>query len=136
LKNPLPRYTRPFLQPLAMIIICAVFVSLILITGLMDMRRVDRSLTDFMETRGLDIAEKIEKETQINYSTISQMLRGEHIGDALIPITRILFTSRKPSSTPSWAISDGSTRAGAPQGRSGRAILVRTVWKNPGFWPS
>jgi signal transduction histidine kinase len=91
LKNPLPRYTRPFLQPLAIVIICAVFVLLILITGLMDMRRVDRSLTDFMETRGLDIAEKIEKETQINYTTISQMLRGEHIGDALIPITEDTF---------------------------------------------
>ncbi len=95
MKNPLPRYTRPFLQPLAMILICAVFVLLILITGLMDMRRADRSLTDFMETRGLDIAEKIEKETQINYTTIIQMLRGEHVGDAIIPITEDTFHAQE-----------------------------------------
>jgi signal transduction histidine kinase len=95
LKNPLPRYTRPFLQPLAMILICAVFVLLILITGLMDMRRVDRSLTDFMETRGLDIAEKIEKETQINYTTIIQMLRGEHLSDAIIPFTEETFHTQE-----------------------------------------
>lgn len=95
MKNPLPRYTRPFLQPLAMILICAVFVLLILITGLMDMRRADRSLTDFMETRGLDIAEKIEKETQINYTNIIQMLRGEHVGDAIIPITEDTFHAQE-----------------------------------------
>lgn len=95
MKNPLPRYTRPFLQPLAMILICAVFVLLILITGLMDMRRVDRSLTDFMETRGLDIAEKIEKEAQINYTTIIQMLRGEHVSDAIIPFTEETFRTQE-----------------------------------------
>ena len=95
MKNPLPRYTRPFLQPLAMILICAVFVLLILVTGLMDMRRVDRSLTDFMETRGLDIAEKIEKEAQINYATITQMLRGEHVSDAIIPFTEETFYAQE-----------------------------------------
>ena len=95
MKNPLPRYTRPFLQPLAMILICAVFVLLILVTGLMDMTRVDRSLTDFMETRGLDIAEKIEKETQINYTTIIQMLRGEHVSDAIIPFTEETFRAQE-----------------------------------------
>ncbi|MCX5834610.1 MAG: ATP-binding protein [Deltaproteobacteria bacterium] len=78
-----------------MILICAVFVLLILITGLMDMRRVDRSLTDFMETRGLDIAEKIEKETQINYTTIIQMLRGEHVSDAIIPFTEETFHTQE-----------------------------------------
>ncbi len=78
-----------------MILICAVFVLLILITGLMDMRRVDRSLTDFMETRGLDIAEKIEKEAQINYTTIIQMLRGEHVSDAIIPFTEETFRTQE-----------------------------------------
>jgi signal transduction histidine kinase len=78
-----------------MILICAVFVLLILVTGLMDMTRVDRSLTDFMETRGLDIAEKIEKETQINYTTIIQMLRGEHVSDAIIPFTEETFRAQE-----------------------------------------
>jgi signal transduction histidine kinase len=78
-----------------MILICAVFVLLILVTGLMDMRRVDRSLTDFMETRGLDIVEKIEKEAQINYTTIVQMLRGEHVSDAIIPFTEETFRTQE-----------------------------------------
>jgi hypothetical protein len=78
-----------------MILICVVFVLLILVTGLMDMRRVDRSLTDFMETRGFDIAEMIEKEAQINYTTIIQMLRGEHLSDAIIPFTEETFHAQE-----------------------------------------
>ena len=41
--------TRPFLQPIAVAIVCAVFLILILIMGIMDMRRLDQTLVGIME---------------------------------------------------------------------------------------
>lgn len=132
MKNPLPRYTRPFLQPLAMVLICAVFVLLILVTGLMDMTRVDRSLTDFMETRGLDIADKIEKETQINYTTIIQMLRGEHVSDAIIPFTEETFHAQESLINALVGhlrrIDLGWDQAGQAQGDKGQDDIQGKFW--------
>jgi signal transduction histidine kinase len=94
-KNQLSKYTRPFLQPLAMILVCLVFVLLIMSFGLMDLGRLDQVLVGFMETRGLDTVGKIEKEAQANYSNLIQISRGGHGGDAIISFTDETFLAQE-----------------------------------------
>jgi hypothetical protein len=48
-----------------------------------------------MEVRGLDVAEKIERESQISFSSIMQMLRGESAGETLIPLTDETFLTQE-----------------------------------------
>jgi signal transduction histidine kinase len=68
--------TRPFLQPLALAIVGAVFCSLILIMGVMDLRRIDRTLVGVLENRGLDIIGVVQKLAQENINTLVQTHRG------------------------------------------------------------
>jgi len=70
-------------------------VILILVMGLMDLNRLDRSLVNFMEVRGLDVAEKIEREALVSYTSIMQMLRGEAAGETLIPLTDETFLTQE-----------------------------------------
>ena len=72
-----------------------IFVILILVMGLMDLNRLDRSLVNFMEVRGLDVAEKIERESQVGFNSIMQMLRGESAGETLIPLTDETFLTQE-----------------------------------------
>ena len=66
-----PRGGR-FLQPLAIAIVCAVFIGLILITGIMDIRRLDNNLVSFMENQGLSIVGVLQKLTQENLNSLRQ----------------------------------------------------------------
>ncbi len=75
--NQIPSASQILLRPLTLIVSCLIFVILILVMGLMDLNRIDRSLVNFMEVRGLDVAEKIERESQVNFHSIMQMLQGE-----------------------------------------------------------
>ena len=61
-----PDYGRRFLQPIAVTIVCTVFICLILIMGIMDIRRSDRSLMGFMESQGLAIIGVVERLAQEN----------------------------------------------------------------------
>ncbi len=83
--NQIPSASQILLRPLTLIISCTIFVILILVMGLMDLNRLDRSLVNFMEVRGLDVAEKIERESQVGFNSIMQMLRGESAGETLYP---------------------------------------------------
>ncbi len=90
-QNRLPESTRPFLQPMALILVCIVFIALILFTGLMDLRRLDQTLHLFMENHGLDISGRIQRDAQENFNSLTQVLRGDHSGDALFPFTEETF---------------------------------------------
>jgi signal transduction histidine kinase len=48
-----------------------------------------------MEVRGLDVAEKIEREAQVNFHSIMQMLRGESVGETLILLTDETFLTQE-----------------------------------------
>ena len=93
--NQIPSASQILLRPLTLIISCTIFVILILVMGLMDLNRLDRSLVNFMEVRGLDVAEKIERESQVGFSSIMQMLRGESAGETLIPLTDETFLTQE-----------------------------------------
>lgn len=53
-----------YIIPITVFLVVTVFVSLILIMGFMDLRRLDRTLVEFMENRGLDIVATIENVAQ------------------------------------------------------------------------
>lgn len=65
------RSPGPFLQPLAVALVSLVLVSLALITGLMDLRALDKTLVGYMEKRGLDIIGKIQQAAKHNYQLLS-----------------------------------------------------------------
>jgi len=65
------RSPRPFLQPLAVALVSFVLVSLALITGLMDLRTLDKTLVGYMEKRGLDIIGKIQQAAKHNFQLLS-----------------------------------------------------------------
>jgi len=93
--NQIPSASQILLRPLTLIVSCMIFVILILVMGLMDLNRIDRSLVNFMEVRGLDVAEKIEREAQVNFHSIMQMLRGESSGETLILLTDETFLTQE-----------------------------------------
>ncbi|HQK48173.1 MAG TPA: ATP-binding protein [Syntrophales bacterium] len=93
--NQIPSASQILLRPITLIISCTIFVILILVMGLMDLNRLDQSLVNFMEVRGLDVAEKIERESLVSYTGIMQMLRGEAAGETLIPLTDETFLTQE-----------------------------------------
>ncbi len=93
--NQIPSASQILLRPITLIVSCTIFVFLVLVMGLMDLNRLDRSLVDFMEVRGLDVAEKIERESQVSYSSIMQMLRGDSAGETLLPLADETFLTQE-----------------------------------------
>ena len=69
-----------YIIPLTVFLVVAVFVTLILIMGLMDLRRLDRTLVDFMKNRGLDIVATIENVAEEDLDFLRRILRAEHTG--------------------------------------------------------
>jgi signal transduction histidine kinase len=65
-------YDRPFLQPLALASVCAIFIGLILTMGVMDLRRSERTLEGFMENQGLRIIGVVERLAVENLKTMIQ----------------------------------------------------------------
>lgn len=53
-----------YIIPITVFLVVTVFVSLILIMGFMDLRRLESTLVEFMENRGLDIVATIENVAQ------------------------------------------------------------------------
>lgn len=71
------RSHRPFLQPLAVALVSLVLVSLALITGLMDLRALDKTLIGYMEERGLDIIGKIQQAAKHNFQLLSHASQAD-----------------------------------------------------------
>ena len=76
-QNHTSRHKRTSLQPLAIGIASAVIIALILIMGIMDLRRSDRSLTGFIENQGLAVTDVVQRLTQENFSLLRHVYQGE-----------------------------------------------------------
>jgi len=63
---------RPFLQPLTVALISLVLVSLALVTGVMDLRTLDKTLSGYIEERGLDIIKNIQQAAKHNFHLLGQ----------------------------------------------------------------
>jgi len=86
--------TRPFLQPIAVAIVCAVFLILILIMGIMDMRRLDQTLVGIMENRAQGIVEVVQRLAQENLTNLVQA--SHHREDADRPFAPIEAEAYSP----------------------------------------
>jgi len=76
---------RRFLQPIAVAIVCAVFIVLILTMGIIDIQRSDKSLVGFMENQGLNIIGLVERLSQENLTTLIQAYKMDS-GNASVTI--------------------------------------------------
>ncbi|MCX7635519.1 MAG: hypothetical protein N2Z74_07225, partial [Syntrophales bacterium] len=63
---------RPFIQPLAVAIVCGVFIVLILVMGILDLQRMDRTLVGFLEDRALGIVGVLQRLAQENLANLIQ----------------------------------------------------------------
>ncbi len=81
-----PHYNRSFLQPLAVALVCAVFIGLILTMGLIDLRRSERALSGFMEDQGMRIVGVVERLAEENMKTMVQASQKAG-GSAFVPLT-------------------------------------------------
>jgi signal transduction histidine kinase len=83
--------SKQYLQPLALVLVCAVFISLILIIGIMDFRRIDNTLIGFMQNRGMDVIGNIQRVAQGNYTNLVQLFEGEHGNVTISPFSDDTF---------------------------------------------
>lgn len=121
---------KPFLQPLALIIVCLIFISLILAVGLMDLGRLDNTLVGFMQNRGLDIIGNIQRSAQGNFSNLIQ-LRGDNLADTLSPFTDETFLPQKVLINALVGLSRHIDKTwDSPQGRGERD----TIHVREGLW--
>lgn len=88
------RFNRHFLQPLAVGLVCAIFIALILSMGIMDLQRSERTLIGFMEDQGKRIIGVVERLTEENLKTmIIASQRTE--GGVSAPLSELLFSPQK-----------------------------------------
>ncbi len=70
IKRKAHNYNDPFLQPLAVAIVSAILVALILITGLLEIRRSEKNLIAFMEDQALSTIGVLQRLTGENLKSI------------------------------------------------------------------
>ncbi len=128
-QSKLPRVAGPFLQPMAMFLVCVVFISLILVTGLVDLRRLEQTLLSFMEGRGLDVSAKIQRDAQENFTGLTQVLQGEHAGNVLLSLTEETFLPQESFVNFLVGLSRRLARE-ADQARTDRETLKRMAEEN------
>lgn len=80
------RYEGRFLQPIAIAIVCAVFIGLILIMGIIDLQRSSKILAGFMENQGLRIIGVVERLAQENLNALIQAYQRDS-GGTYVPRT-------------------------------------------------
>jgi signal transduction histidine kinase len=90
-----PKYTRAFLQPLTVALVMVGFIALILIMGIMDLGRLDKTLVGFMENRGLDIITTVENVAQENLNYLYQTLKEDQEEDEFVPLTDKAFSPQE-----------------------------------------
>jgi signal transduction histidine kinase len=89
-----PHFNRPFLQPLAVGLVCAIFIVLILFMGIMDVRRSERTLIGFMEDQGERIIGVVERLTEENLKTM--IIASQRTAEgASVPLSEQVLTPQK-----------------------------------------
>ena len=85
---------RFFLQPIAVAIVCAVFIALILIMGVMDLQRSNRILEGFMQNQALSVAGVVQRLSQDNLNNLVMAFqRGRE--RSYVPLEDAAFSPQK-----------------------------------------
>jgi signal transduction histidine kinase len=66
------RSGRPFLQTLAVALVCLIFVSLLLVMGLVNLKALDKTLVGYMENRGQAIIKDVHQAAEHYYGQLRQ----------------------------------------------------------------
>lgn len=85
---------RFFLQPIAVAIVCAVFIALILIMGILDLQRSNRILGGFMENQALSITGVVQRLSQDNLNNLVQAFQRDR-ERAYVPLKDAAFSPQK-----------------------------------------
>ncbi|MBW1706138.1 MAG: hypothetical protein JRJ86_13370 [Deltaproteobacteria bacterium] len=86
---------RPFLQPLAIALVCIVLIVLVFIMGWMDLRNLNKTLSGYMEIKGLGIIKNTQHVAEDYYQ---QLTHKQQTGlDAVVsdPFTQDAFSLRE-----------------------------------------
>jgi signal transduction histidine kinase len=68
---------RVYFQPLTVALVCAILISLFLVTGWMDLKTLDSTLVGYMQNRGLDIIKDVERTAKNNFQALVRTEQAE-----------------------------------------------------------
>ena len=88
------RQDRFFLQPVAVAIVCAVFIVLILIMGIMDLQRSNRILIGFMQNQALNVIGVVQQLAQENLNNLVQAFQRDR-ERSFVPLKDTTFSPQK-----------------------------------------
>jgi len=66
------RSGRPFLQPVALALVCLIFVSLLLVMGIVNLKALDETLAGYTENRGLIVIKDLHQTAEDDYRQLMQ----------------------------------------------------------------
>ena len=70
-KGKRPLSGGPFLQPLALAVVCLVFVVLLLTMAVIDFRTLDKTLGEYIEKQGVDFIHTVQRTAELNLQQIN-----------------------------------------------------------------
>lgn len=79
------RERRPFIQPIAVASVSAVFIGLILVMGIMDMQRMEQALMGFIVNRGVSLVSVVQRLSQEN---LDNLVRASKLQEKRTPASR------------------------------------------------
>jgi signal transduction histidine kinase len=71
-----------FLQPLALAVVCFVFVALLFTMAAVDFRTLDKTLSEYMEKRGVDFIRTVQQAAELNLQQMSNIPEWDFGGAA------------------------------------------------------
>lgn len=86
---------RPFLQPLAIALVCIVFIFLVLIMGWMDLRNLDKTLSGYMEIKGLGIIKNAQYAAEDYFQQLTHKQQPGFDAVTSDPLTQDAFSLRE-----------------------------------------
>jgi signal transduction histidine kinase len=86
---------RPFLQPLAIALVCIVFIFLVLIMGWMDLRNLDKTLSGYMEIKGLGIVNNVQHVAEDYFQQLTHKQQTGFDAVTSDPLTQDSFSLRE-----------------------------------------
>jgi len=90
------KYKGTFLRPPVVALIIGLFLFLILVMGIMDLGRLDKTLVGFMENRGLNIVTTVENVAQENLDYLRQALKKDvKDPDEIVPLSSRTFSPQE-----------------------------------------
>ncbi|NPU86012.1 MAG: hypothetical protein HPY65_16165 [Syntrophaceae bacterium] len=87
---------RSFLPPVAVLVVCGVFIGLILIMGLFTRQSIDRTLTRFMEERAQGFVGVVERLAQENMDNLNRLVQEQrHQGGRFTPLSESMLATQR-----------------------------------------